>query len=128
MNLKPGIISLVKFPQSDLEDGKHRPIVLLAPLPGPFGDWLACAVTSQLRHKVDDWDEIIDADDPDFLISGLKCSSLIRLGKLATLESKVLFLEKYLLNVLIDCCRDSVNIFKINDHEGTEKGTVVLAH
>ncbi len=90
MNLSPGIISLVRFPQSDIEDGKYRPIVLLAPLPGPFGDWLTCAVTSQLRHKVDDWDEIIDANDPDFLASGLKCPSLIRLGKLATLESKVL--------------------------------------
>ena len=90
MNFRPGIISLVRFPQSDIEDGKYRPIVLLAPLPGPFGDWLTCAVTSQLRHKVDDWDETIDADDPDFLASGLKCSSLIRLGKLATLESNVL--------------------------------------
>ena len=71
MNLRPGIISLVRFPQSDLEDGRYRPIVLLAPLPSPFGDWLTCAVTSQLRHKVDDWDEIIDANDPDFLAPGL---------------------------------------------------------
>ncbi|MDP2166816.1 MAG: type II toxin-antitoxin system PemK/MazF family toxin [Thermodesulfovibrionales bacterium] len=90
MNLKPGIVSLVRFPRSDLEKGKYRPIVLLSSLPGPFGDWLICALTSQLQHKVDDWDEVINASDPDFSTSGLKCPSLIRLGKLATVESAVL--------------------------------------
>ncbi len=90
MNLKPGVVSLVRFPRSDLEKAKYRPIVLLSSLPGPFGDWLVCALTSQLQHKVDGWDEVIDAGDTDYSASGLKCPSLIRLGKLATVESSVL--------------------------------------
>lgn len=90
MSLKPGVVSLVRFPQSDLEKGKYRPVVLLSSLPGPFGDWLICAVTSQLQHKVADWDEVINTDDPDFSTSGLKCPSLVRLGKLATVETNVL--------------------------------------
>lgn len=90
MNLKPGIVSVVRFPRSDVEKGKYRPFILLSSLPGPFSDWMICALTSQLQHKVDDWDEVIDASDPDFSISGLKCPSLIRLGKLATVESAVL--------------------------------------
>ena len=56
MSLKPGIVSLVRFPRSDLDKGKYRPVVLLSSLPGPFSDWLICALTSQLQHKVEGWD------------------------------------------------------------------------
>ena len=90
MTIKPGIISLVRFPHSDLVKGKYRPVIVLTPLPGPYDDWLICAVTSQLHHKIDDWDEVIAPADSDFKSSGLKIPSLIRLSKLAAINSSIL--------------------------------------
>lgn len=90
MNLKPGDISLVRFPRADLWWGKYRPVLLLSKMPGPFGDWLICAITSQPRHEVENWDKRIRSTDDDFKSSGLKVSSLIRIGKLATVEEEVL--------------------------------------
>jgi mRNA interferase MazF len=51
----------------------------------PFSDILVCAVSSQLRHECQGFDEIIDSSDSDFTTSGLKVSSLIRLGLDATI-------------------------------------------
>jgi len=90
MIFKPGDISLVRFPRVNLQRGKYRPVLLLSKMPGPFDDWLICAITSQLRHKVEEWDEVIEQADDDFKSSGLKVPSLIRLGKLATVEEAVL--------------------------------------
>ena len=58
-------------------------------MPGPF-DELICAITSQLRYKVEGLDEVIKRTDDDFKPSGLKVPSLIRIGKLATVEEEVL--------------------------------------
>jgi len=90
MNFKPGDISLIRFPRANLQRGKYRPVLLLSRMPGPFGDWLICAITSQLRHEVKGWDEKIEKADDDFKGSGLKVPSLIRIGKLATVEEEVL--------------------------------------
>jgi len=73
-----------------LHNGKLRPVLLLAKLPGPYDDWLVSAVTSQLRHRVEGWDDIIGTGDADFSASGLRASSLIRLGKLLTVEEQAL--------------------------------------
>lgn len=90
MKLKSGHVSLVRFPPTNLVEGKYRPVLLLARMPGPFSDWLVCAITSQLRHAVANWDEEIREVDDDFESSGLKEHSLIRIGKLATVEEKML--------------------------------------
>lgn len=37
-------------------------------------------VSSQLRQYIDDFDEIVEEDDPDFAESGLKVPSVIRVG------------------------------------------------
>ena len=90
MRFKPGNILLVRFPRADLQKGKYMPVLLLSKMPGPFDDWLICAITSQLRHEVKEWDERIEKTDDDFKSSGLKVPSLIRIGKLATVEKEVL--------------------------------------
>ena len=90
MGFKPGDISLVRFPRADLKGDKHRPVLLLSKIRGPFDDWLICAITSQLRHEVKGWDEKIERTNNDFQGSGLKVPSLIRIGKLATVEEEVL--------------------------------------
>lgn len=90
MSFEPGDVSLIRFPRADLRKGKDRPVLLLSKLPGPFDDWLICAITSQIRHEVKEWDERIERGDDDFKESGLTVPSLIRIGKIATMEEKVL--------------------------------------
>ena len=76
-------IILTPLPQSD-GVMKNRPALLLRELP-PFGDFLACGVSTQLHQAVPEFDEVIAKGDSDFLASGLAADSLIRLGFLAVL-------------------------------------------
>jgi mRNA interferase MazF len=73
-----------------LEGGKLRPALLLGKLPGKYDDWPICMISSQLRHYVDDFDELVREDDSDFIQSGLKVSSIIRVGRLAVVEGVIL--------------------------------------
>jgi len=65
---------------------KTRPVLVLTQMP-PFPDNLVCALSSKLQHQCVDFDEVIAARDVDFSDSGLKVSSLIRLGMVATIPS-----------------------------------------
>jgi mRNA interferase MazF len=79
--MNEGDVILVPLPQADGRT-KLRPAILLRILP-PFGDLLVCGISTQLRHQVAGFDEIIRTQDPDFAVSGLRQDSLIRLGFLA---------------------------------------------
>jgi len=87
---KPGQIVLFKFPQANHMDSKLRPALLMGRLPGRFGDWLICMISSQLRHYVEGFDEIIGEEAVDFAASGLKTASLIRVGRLAVVDENIL--------------------------------------
>ena len=71
-------VALARMPQAD-GFAKLRPVILLRQMP-PFGDWLVCGVSSQLRQQAAGFDETIELSHPDFAGSGLKTASLIRLG------------------------------------------------
>lgn len=86
--MNEGDIALAPLPQADGQ-AKNRPVVLLRCLP-PFGDFLACGVSTQLQQQVQDFDEIIGPGDQEFSGSGLKAVSLIRLGFLAVLPDTAL--------------------------------------
>ncbi len=88
-----GDIVLFHFPQADLAEGKLRPALLLGELPGEYDDWLLCMISSQTRHYLLDFDEIIRDGDSDFAKSGLKLESVIRVGRLAVVESGLLLGE-----------------------------------
>jgi mRNA interferase MazF len=85
-----GQIVLFRFPQTDLEAGKLRPALLLGRLPGEYDDWLICMISSQTRHYVPGFDQIIQESDRDFKASGLKVPSVIRAGRLAVVEGDIL--------------------------------------
>ncbi len=82
--MNEGDIILTPLPQVDGRI-KNRPAVLLRQLP-PFGDFLACGISTQLHRAVPDFDEIISSADTDFVMSGLLADSVIRLGFLAVLS------------------------------------------
>jgi mRNA interferase MazF len=87
---KSGQIILFKFPQTDPMDGKLRPALIIGKLPGGFGDWLICMISSQLKHFIEGFDEIISEDAVDFSASGLKTASVIRVGRLAVVDESLL--------------------------------------
>ena len=59
-------------------------------VPGPHKDWLIRMISSQLSKEVTGFDEIISERDEDFISSGLKQASLIRIARLAVVEKTVL--------------------------------------
>jgi mRNA interferase MazF len=84
-------IVLFRFPQTNQTTGKLRPALVIRKIPGNHDDWLICMISSQLSLEVEDFDETISENDDDFISSGLKQNSLIRIARLAVVE-KIFFL------------------------------------
>ena len=80
-----GDVVLTPLPQAD-GDVKNRSAIVVRTMPPP-GDLLVCGVSTQLRHEVVGFDEVIKPEDPDFASSGLKAAPLIRLGFLVVLPA-----------------------------------------
>ena len=87
---KAGQVVVFRFPQTDLEEGKLRPALLLGKLHGEYDDWLICMISSQTRQYISGFDEIIKDSDEDFEKSGLKVTSVIRVGCLAVVSGEIL--------------------------------------
>ena len=81
-----GQVVAFRFPQTDLEQGKLRPALLLGKLPGNYDDWLICMISSQTHQHIVGFDEIVQESDVDFGESGLKVTSVIRVGRLAVVR------------------------------------------
>lgn len=86
--MKDGDICIHKVAQPD-GSFKIRPVLLLKQMP-PFGDWIVCAISTQLRQEVKGFDFIIDSMNLEFMQSGLKSSSLVRLGFINTVNKKAI--------------------------------------
>ena len=85
-----GQVVVFRFPQTDLEEGKLRPALLLGKLPGNYDDWLICMISSQTHQYISGFDEIVQEEDIDFGVSGLKVPSVIRAGRLAVVSGDIL--------------------------------------
>jgi len=85
-----GHVVLFRFPQTDQSTGKLRPALVVRKLPGPHEDWLICMISSQLSQAIADIDEIVETTAADFDASGLKKASVIRISRLAVVESGIL--------------------------------------
>lgn len=80
---KAGQIALFNFPQTEFANGKLRPALPLARLPGEYNGGLVCMISSQMHQYVEGLDDIISSDSEDFLQSGLKTQSVFRVSRLA---------------------------------------------
>ena len=86
--MKEGDLVIVPMPQADGMI-KNRPAIILREMP-PFRVVLICGVSTQLRQTAKDFDDLISPSDADFVSSGLKEESLIRLGYLVVVpRSKI---------------------------------------
>ena len=87
---KAGQVAVVRFPTVTLGEGKPRPVLLIAPLPGPHEDWLVSMFSTQLQQAVEGFDEMVDEAQNDFQSSGLKIASVIRIARLAVVPAGML--------------------------------------
>ncbi len=87
---RPGQIALLEFPQTDLTQGKRRPVLLLAQPPGPHNDWWVCMLSTQLNQAVPNFDEVVRPGDPDFATAGLRRASVIRVARVAVVAAQQL--------------------------------------
>lgn len=87
--LQVGQIVAFHFPQTNLTQGKLRPALLIAQLPGNYGDWLTCMISSQTKHLIPTLDELITPNDSDFASSGLNTISVVRATRLAVVSEGI---------------------------------------
>ena len=85
-----GDIILARFPFTDLSGAKLRPVLTLAPVPGPHQDYVVMFISSQLTQAVPHIDVILDRTSPAFVASGLKAASVFRIGKVASLSAALI--------------------------------------
>jgi mRNA interferase MazF len=88
--VNPGDVVLIPLPQVVPGPPKLRPALILAHLPGPYGDRLVCGISTQLGQYVPNWDEIIDPADADFAGSGLRGRSVVRLSFLHAADPRTI--------------------------------------
>src|ERR1043165_284089 len=84
--MKEGDVVLTPIPQADGVI-KNRPAIILREMP-PYRDFLVCGLSTQVDKEVKGFDEVIADTDEDFQSSGLRTSSLVRLGFLGLLPSR----------------------------------------
>jgi len=72
-----------------LKQGKLRPALVVAIAPGRHSDLLLALVSSRIDQSTAGFDEIINVADSDYIATGLKVASIVRLGRLASVESSV---------------------------------------
>jgi mRNA interferase MazF len=87
--MNPGDIVLIRFPQTDLLEGKLRPALILAVAPGYHPDLALALITSRDYQAVPQFDEFLDSSESDFAETGLKVRSVIRLARLASVQRSV---------------------------------------
>jgi len=88
--IQAGQVVVFAFPQTDQSPGKLRPALVLRRCPGLHDDWLICMISSQLRHEIAGMDEVARRTDADFVQTGLKVDSVIRVTRLAVVAADVL--------------------------------------
>lgn len=87
---RAGQIALTPFPYTDLSAAKLRPVLLLRQASARFDDWLVCMVSSQLHQAEPELDEPVLPAEGDFVGTGLKVPSVVRVSRLAVLNGALL--------------------------------------
>ena len=68
--MKEGDVLITVLAQSD-GTVKNRPVLCIRQMP-LFNDFLVCGLSTQLRHEVPQFDEVITPSDVDFRTSGIE--------------------------------------------------------
>ncbi len=87
--LKRGSIVLAIYPFTDLSSTKRRPALVVSETERPGRDCILAFITSR-TSRIEATDLAINHTDVDFATTGLRMSSLVRCGKLMTLDHTLL--------------------------------------
>jgi mRNA interferase MazF len=82
-----GDIVLIPFPFTDLSSVKLRPALVLLET---SNDLVTAFISSRIRERPEEGDILILQNHPEFVQTGLKCDSCIRIDKIATLEKDLI--------------------------------------
>jgi mRNA interferase MazF len=85
-----GDVVPAQFPFTDGSGTKLRPVLVLAPVPGPHDDYLVLFISSQLRLAVAGVDVVLGRRHPPYAASGLKVPSVLRIDKLGTISNALI--------------------------------------
>ena len=85
-----GKIVLVPFPFTDLSASKLRPALILYE---GDRDVVVAFISSKIPSKPAEPDVVITKNHPEFMLSGLKVDSVIKLDKIATISKNLIIGE-----------------------------------
>src|SRR5947207_2389267 len=88
-----GKVVLVPFPFDDLSGAKVRPAVCLTEPLGPHRHVVLAFVTSQVETAPLPSDVVLDPRDPDVASTGLRLPSTLRLHRLMTASTSLIYRE-----------------------------------
>ena len=91
-------VVLIPFPFDDLSSSKVRPALCLTDPIGPHRHVILTFITSRVSGSPLESDLVIDADDPDFLSTGLSVSSTLQLHRLMTVTTALIRRELGMLS------------------------------
>jgi mRNA interferase MazF len=83
-------VVLVPFPFDDLSSYKVRPAVCLTEPIGPYRHIILAFITSRIPSEPLDTDVIIDTEEADFVMTGLRVSSTLQLHRLMTVTTTII--------------------------------------
>ncbi len=87
--MEKGTIVLTRFPFTDLTGDKWRPAVIISNVDPANPDVIVAFISSVIPVKPSLSDFILLNTHPDFVLSGLKKSSVFKMDKLATLDKSI---------------------------------------
>ena len=87
--MKRGTIVLTKFPFTNLKSTKRRPAVVISKTESFKKNVIVAFISTVIPDDLPNTDLIFYKSDKNFNKSGLKKTSVIKLGKLATLNQSI---------------------------------------
>ena len=85
-----GKVVLVPFPFDDLSTTKVRPAVCLTDPIGPYRHVILAFISSRTPTDLLETDLVLDTKQADFVITGLRMSSTLRLHRLMTVTTALI--------------------------------------
>lgn len=79
----------MRFPFTDLSSSKLRPALVIAP-ENKYGDVVLAFISSVIKG-IEATDFVLDRSDKDFSKTGLKKTSVFKMGKIATLSKDIIY-------------------------------------
>ena len=117
-------IVLIPFPFDNLETTKVRPALCLSDPIGQHNHVILAFITSRLPEKLLESDLVIDSNDEEFYLTGLRVTSTLRLHRLMTVTTSLIRRELGELPPLMQekVTNNLKNLFGLTARESTIEG------